>query len=162
MAEVIVSTHCSSIIKGDIVEYTNKIREPFTWGGELELTILAEEFSIEIGVAHVEMMNVYNIGQDKNYQERIYILYDGVHYDALYKKGSGQSKFPTTDDEVYAQAFQAAAAVNSTGGYYNSYTCSLYCDICGMVFKGEEGITDHSLKTRHAAYTQFQPQSFNL
>ena len=80
-------------------EYCDWIQQSTSWGGEIEcifyshslflsyssfhsfsfvVSILSEYFSIEIAVVEIETTNVYIYGENRNYTQRIYLLYDGM------------------------------------------------------------------------------------
>ena len=66
------------------LDYANDILSPYSWGGEIELSILADYYKIEIVTLSAKDYKIKLIyGANKQYKERIYIIYDGTHYDAL-------------------------------------------------------------------------------
>ncbi len=44
----------------------------------------------------------YISGQDESYPNRIFLIYDGIHYDPL--AGSVKTIFPVSDEATYAEA----------------------------------------------------------
>lgn len=88
VANAIVSdTHrFNEIILGKSpLEYAKWIQLPASWGGVPELIVLSEYFKVELAV--VDIVNVRHevFGQDKGYQERVYLIYAGIHYDLCVK-----------------------------------------------------------------------------
>jgi len=55
-----------------------------SWGGGIELAILSEFYSLEINVMDTQHMRINRFGEDREYSSRIFLIYDGIHYDALY------------------------------------------------------------------------------
>lgn len=62
--------------------YAAWIRNPFNWGGEIELQILANHYGLEITVVSMQNAFVLNYAAERA-TERVYLLYSGQHYDAL-------------------------------------------------------------------------------
>jgi ubiquitin thioesterase OTU1 len=64
-------------------EYISDIGNPSKWGGGIEIKIFSEIFKIQIAVVDVQTNRIDLFGQDNNYENTIYILYNGIHYDPL-------------------------------------------------------------------------------
>ncbi|KAK4479473.1 hypothetical protein RD792_014987 [Penstemon davidsonii] len=64
-------------------EYCAWILNPEKWGGAIELAILAEYYGREIAAYDIQTTRCDLYGQDKNFEERVMLIYDGLHYDAL-------------------------------------------------------------------------------
>ncbi|KAL3824626.1 hypothetical protein ACJIZ3_020655 [Penstemon smallii] len=64
-------------------EYCAWILNPQNWGGAIELSILAEFYGREIAAYDIQTTRCDLYGQDKNFEERVMLIYDGFHYDAL-------------------------------------------------------------------------------
>lgn len=56
---------------------------PEHWGGAIELSILARHFAISIAALDVRSRRCDLYGEDQGYAERVFVIYDGIHYDAL-------------------------------------------------------------------------------
>lgn len=74
-------TYCEAVLGMPTVQYVDWIQNPFNWGGENEIGILAAHFDVEIVVVMMEafLCLPYTLGKSG----RIYLLYTGQHYDAL-------------------------------------------------------------------------------
>ena len=59
------------------------IRDPEHWGGGIELAVLAEHYSTELGAVDCQTQRVDLFGQGLGFTERVLLIYDGVHYDLL-------------------------------------------------------------------------------
>ena len=68
--------------------YAAWIRNPFNWGGEIELQILANHYGLEITVVSMQNAFVLNYAAERA-TERVYLLYSGQHYDALVGVAAG-------------------------------------------------------------------------
>ena len=69
-------------------EYIKFIRSPHEYGGEIEIVILAQKFNVAISVVSLTTPpTVLTYGAaaagENDEQERIFVLYNGQHYDAL-------------------------------------------------------------------------------
>lgn len=67
-------------------EYAAWILKGETWGGGIELAILAAHFGIEIAAFDIQTRRVDLFGQGAAAPSRILLLYDGVHYDLIVKQ----------------------------------------------------------------------------
>lgn len=65
-------------------EYCEWIRKPASWGGAIEVSILANYYGIEIDVVDITNALINRFGEDKEYGMRVFLLFDGIHYDPLY------------------------------------------------------------------------------
>lgn len=65
-------------------EYVEWIKKTDSWGGGIELSILAEFYGMQICVVDTQSLHISNFGEDHNYPQSIFLIYDGIHYDPLY------------------------------------------------------------------------------
>lgn len=63
--------------------YCQWILDPDHWGGAIELSILSKHYAIEIVAVDTQNVRLNRFGEDKNYSQRILLIYDGIHYDPL-------------------------------------------------------------------------------
>ncbi|KAK7818929.1 ubiquitin thioesterase otu1 [Quercus suber] len=64
-------------------EYCTWILDSEKWGGAIELSILADYYGREIAAYDIQTTRCDLYGQEKKYSERVMLIYDGLHYDAL-------------------------------------------------------------------------------
>ncbi|PON91995.1 OTU domain containing protein [Trema orientale] len=64
-------------------EYCAWILNSEKWGGAIELAILAEYYGREIAAYDIQTTRCDLYGQEMKYSERVMLVYDGLHYDAL-------------------------------------------------------------------------------
>ncbi|XP_031261907.1 OVARIAN TUMOR DOMAIN-containing deubiquitinating enzyme 2-like isoform X2 [Pistacia vera] len=64
-------------------EYFSWIQDSEKWGGAIELSILADYYGREIAAYDIQTTRCDLYGQEKKYSERVMLIYDGLHYDAL-------------------------------------------------------------------------------
>ncbi|KAI4460344.1 hiv-induced protein-7-like protease [Holotrichia oblita] len=65
-------------------EYCRWIQDDTSWGGAIELSILANYYGVEIAVADTINAIINRFGEDQNFSHRVFLLFDGIHYDPLY------------------------------------------------------------------------------
>jgi len=65
-------------------DYCEWIRNPNSWGGAIEVSILSNFYGIEIAVIDTQSGSISKFGEDKDYPHRVFLIYDGIHYDPLY------------------------------------------------------------------------------
>lgn len=75
-------------------DYVNWIKKPESWGGGIEVSILAEFYGIQISVVDTQSLHISCFGEDQNYPQRMFIIYDGIHYDPLYFEPFSVSSTP--------------------------------------------------------------------
>ncbi|KAL7675289.1 hypothetical protein ACOME3_001552 [Neoechinorhynchus agilis] len=99
---------CKATLGRELDEYFKFIMAPESWGGAIELSILAEIFCVQVKVADIQSGNIYALGGEDGLgrdegahapRTCMYLLYDGVHYDAAYKKIDGQGVITIFDVE---------------------------------------------------------------
>jgi len=74
--------------------------DPSKWGGGIEIKIFTEILKLEIAIVDVQTNRIDIFGQDKNYTSRIYLLYNGIHYDPLVLNFDESSE-PDTDITIF-------------------------------------------------------------
>ena len=62
-------------------EYQEYILNPSNWGGAIELEILADHYKVVICNYQIQTLKKHSFGESKNYDTKVFILYDGIHYD---------------------------------------------------------------------------------
>ena len=78
------ATKYSSVILGkDRDEYVAWILDETSWGGEIELNILAHHYQVEIMAIDVQSLTPLCYGKGPGITKRVFLIYDGIHYDAL-------------------------------------------------------------------------------
>ncbi|GJD12970.1 Ubiquitin thioesterase OTU1 [Galdieria sulphuraria] len=123
-------------------EYSRWILLPETWGGAIELSIL----------------NRY--GEAENYEERVFLLYDGIHYDPIARAFLGASReydvtvFKIWDNEALVGAKSVAEEANKNRQYTDLASFTLMCRNCGAKLKGETSAVEHAKQTGHTNFTE--------
>jgi hypothetical protein len=78
-----------------LLEYT------CSWGGEVEILLLAELLMIQISVVQIETLSILTYSPPSNITPkcRVYLLYTGQHYDSIVSSNGSrtESQFPADD-----------------------------------------------------------------
>ncbi|KAL4201450.1 hypothetical protein AMTRI_Chr02g216150 [Amborella trichopoda] len=94
-------------------EYCAWILDPEKWGGAIELSILADYYGREIAAYDIQTARCDLYGQQgKNYMERVMLIYDGLHYDALVMSPSNDAP-EDFDQTIFLTQNGTIAAVES-------------------------------------------------
>ncbi|KAH9331590.1 hypothetical protein KI387_003698, partial [Taxus chinensis] len=139
-------------------EYCEWILEPRNWGGAIELSILADNYVREIAAYDIQTTRCDLYGQGKGYKERVMLIYDGLHYDAL-----ALSPCKTASDEVDITIFPvdrdgnigvaqvlAESLVEETKrqrNFTDTANFTLRCGVCQQGVVGEKGAVEHATAT---------------
>lgn len=65
-------------------EYCKWILRSDSWGGAIELSILSKFYGLEIAVIDSINAIINRFGEDQHYAQRVFLIFDGIHYDPLY------------------------------------------------------------------------------
>ena len=71
-----------------------------SWGGEIEILILANFKKVQISIVAIASSTILTYSPEVEYSGRIYLLYNGQHYDAIVGVEHGQCVFSTGDQEI--------------------------------------------------------------
>lgn len=141
-------------------EYIEKINDLTTWGGGIELKIFSDIFKIQIASIDVQSGRVDIFGENKNYEKRIYVVYNGVHYDPLVCNEDETSDsetdltiFNSNNDEKLIMFKDYVESIRSKGEYIDTSNISKYvCNICQNTYDSEIKIMEHAEKEKHWDY----------
>ena len=100
-------TYTSAILGSDVNEYSDKLLNLSTWGGAIELGLFSSLYEVEIFAFDFTMPTVYRFGDNNSYDKRVFLVYQGNHYEALafvHDDGRVQEYFATNDDEALRRA----------------------------------------------------------
>jgi ubiquitin thioesterase OTU1 len=139
-------------------DYVKWIKKPESWGGGIELAILAEFYGIQISVVDTQSLHISSFGEDQNYGQQMFIIYDGIHYDPLYLEpltgGATMTMFPTSNARMMDLAMQLAREAHASNQFTDLKNFSLRCQICNTLLKGQEDAQAHAKKTTHASFAE--------
>ncbi|KAL8589302.1 hypothetical protein ACOMHN_039945 [Nucella lapillus] len=143
-------------------KYVQWILNKDSWGGGIELAILANHFQTEIAVVDCQSARIDRFGEDKNFRHRIFLLYDGVHYDSLVLEAPDSTgtilemRFSSSDDAVILQAMDIAREAQSSGQFTDVSGFSLRCLVCRTPLKGQKEAQQHAMSTGHQNYGEYR------
>lgn len=135
-------------------QYSNWILDEKSWGGAIELAILSNHFQVEIVVINTMSATISRFGEDKNYNHRVLLVYDGIHYDPiklcqLDSDELVETIFSTSDDAILIQALDLANEAKSSRQYTDTSNFTLRCLDCRVNLVGEAGAQRHAEETGH-------------
>nr|CAB3267832.1 ubiquitin thioesterase OTU1-like [Phallusia mammillata] len=138
-------------------EYSVWIQCDTSWGGGIELSILSEIYQVEIAAIDIQTQRVDNYGQDENYATRIFLLYDGIHYDPMFmdpqtSKLPHQTIFPKNDDLVLIQALKVAEEAHNARQFTDTANFTLRCLTCNKCLNGQTAAQAHAKETGHGNF----------
>lgn len=90
------TTYSEAILGKPNAEYCEWIKDSNSWGGAIELAVLSGYFGIEIAVVDTINAIINRFGEDQNYGNRVFLMFDGIHYDPLYLEPFDVSTFTST------------------------------------------------------------------
>ncbi|XP_064547438.1 ubiquitin thioesterase Otu1 isoform X2 [Drosophila montana] len=137
-------------------EYCAWIQKADSWGGAIEVSILSNYYGIEIDVVDIQNAIINRFGEDKNFGLRVFLLFDGIHYDPLYMETSQSAApatiFPVEELGVYQQAEQLANEAKSSRQFTNVDKFNLRCLQCDLLLVGQAQAQQHAKATGHANF----------
>lgn len=140
-------------------EYCQWISYSDSWGGGIELSILSQEFDIEICSINVQDLRVdrFNEGRPR----RCILVYSGIHYDTIafvpdgsstYETDSDIKLFDSSDDAILEAARQLCAELRKKHYYTDTQKFSIKCNTCGWKGAGERAAVQHAEETAHTDF----------
>jgi len=142
--------------------YREWIVKSQSWGGEVELLIFSERYHCEIVAYDVSRKRTIKFGEESGFKKRIYLIYDGIHYDALVYNLAPQSAardfdltvFNPADLTVEKQCNTLVEKEFKAGKFVDEYNYTLQCGTCKKKFKGNNEAIAHSKTTGHTNFEQ--------
>ncbi|PWN98320.1 OTU-domain-containing protein [Tilletiopsis washingtonensis] len=169
---IVASPHeYSEVMLGMAPEtYCKRMRQPATWGGAIELAILAQHFATELIAVDVGSGVVHTFGEGQGFEERAWLVYSGIHYDflALLPHPTAPLEFGTTrfpslpaglgledGDELRTAVLDIVAELRARHYYTDTATFALRCGQCRTPLKGEKDATKHAKETGHTQFVEY-------
>ncbi|KIM48893.1 hypothetical protein M413DRAFT_89393 [Hebeloma cylindrosporum] len=137
-------TYTEAILGMPPSQYITTISKPASWGGAIELGILAAHYSTEISSVDVETGRIdhFSPGSGASTGMRAIFIYSGIHYDA-----ASLAPMVEAPDEWHQTLFPIA--------FTNTSTFDLKCEQCGQGLKGEKGARAHAEQTGHVRFGEY-------
>jgi len=164
MREVIASVvssdpgkYCEAYLGRTNADYTRWIQTKEAWGGAIEVQILSEYFQVQIVVVDTLSGSTTVFGETNNFPTRMVLIYDGIHYDALYdtrEDGSEVTVHSVNDESVLEKAKATAKEAKAAHNYTDTAGFTLKCLVCGTRLKGETEAQKHAKTTSHTNFSE--------
>ncbi|XP_006457987.1 hypothetical protein AGABI2DRAFT_148501 [Agaricus bisporus var. bisporus H97] len=162
-------TYNEAILGMAPAQYIQTISRPTTWGGAIELGIIAKHYGAEIASIDVETGRIdrFSPPEDRNNGMRCIVIYSGIHYDAASLAPMSdapsewhQTLFPVVfledeTDPILMAAKKLADILRSKKAYTNTTTFDLKCEQCGQGLKGEKEARAHAEQTGHVRFGEY-------
>jgi len=133
--------------------YTAWITNPDSWGGFVDLIVLSECFQTQISVVSIESLEslhwTHYPDDAQLYDRRLYLLYNGVHYDAVVGTSSNCALhcFSPADEATLTKVEGLAAKWQLQ---LESEAMTIYeCQHCGGYFTSPAECARHNSDTGH-------------
>lgn len=149
--------------------YIATILKPATWGGAIELGILAKHYGTEIASIDVETgrFDRFEPPLEVSTGNRCIVIYSGIHYDAASLAPMAdappewhQTVFPIIsadeDDPILSAAKELATILRGKKAYTNTSTFDIKCEDCGKGLKGEKDARMHAQETGHVRFGEYE------
>lgn len=150
-------------------DYISTILKPSTWGGAIELAILAKHYNTEISSIDVETGRIdhFTPSPDADSGNRTILIYSGIHYDAatLAPIKDAPEDFHQTiipvrgstpeTDPILKAAKGLADKLRAKKAFTNTSTFTLKCQNCGKGLTGEKEARAHAAETGHVNFGEY-------
>lgn len=147
------TNYSEAILGKPIDKYCEWIQDDKSWGGAIELSILANHYGVEIVAVDTINAIINRFGEDQSYPHRVFLLFDGIHYDPLYLEPFDGSKietiFPAEDERLLQEAVQLAQEAKSSRQFTDVDKFTLKCLVCNVCLKGQTQAQEHARQTGH-------------
>ncbi|KAE8654233.1 calcium-dependent protein kinase 9-like isoform 1 [Hibiscus syriacus] len=143
-------------------EYCSWILDSEKWGGAIELSILAYYYGREI--AAYDPVVIY---MEKKFSQRVMLIYDGLHYDALAMspfdgapEEFDQTIFAVQKDKTIGPVEGLALNLVKDQQRKRSYTgnanFTLRCGVCQIGVVGQKEAVEHAQATGHVNFQEYR------
>ncbi|XP_044262431.1 ubiquitin thioesterase OTU1 [Tribolium madens] len=137
-------------------EYCAWIQDDKSWGGAIELAILSNHYGFEIAVVDTINAIINRFGEDQHYTLRIFLMFDGIHYDPLFLESLDganiQTIFPTDDEKILNEAQELAREAKSSRQFTDVNKFTLKCMNCNVFLNGQLQAREHAQTTGHTNF----------
>ena len=149
----------SAVLGKERNDYITWILSKKSWGGYIELCILSEHLGVDIVAIDVSSLSVTETGKSGR---AIFLIYDGIHYDALARGVEGdesrdQTVFAGSNerDGALAEALALAKAAKEARKFTDTSNYTLRCLVCQVALKGNKEAAAHATATGHQNFGEF-------
>lgn len=94
-------------------------------------------------------------GEDRSYAKRIFLIYDGIHYDCVVERGPEERRaFDRDDSEALEGATAIGAEANRARRFTDLAAFALRCLVCGQGLTGAADAQAHAAATGHTNFAE--------
>ncbi|KAI5793875.1 hypothetical protein DFH27DRAFT_567620 [Peziza echinospora] len=167
-------TYNPTVLGQPIDDYCSWITMESSWGGGIELSILAQFFDIEIismdvsSAATIRFNEPTSTSEGNKNHKFCVVVYSGIHYDALalspltaysFSSPSPESDIRIFDMDKDQDVLQGARELVSKLKERNYFTdtnkFTIKCEQCNAAFVGEKEAVKHAKQTGHSAFGEY-------
>ncbi len=156
-------TYTEALLGRPPAAYASLMEEASTWGGAIEISAFAAFFAVEIAAVDVQSGRIDRFGEGCGHANCAYILYNGIHYDAIVQSPVGgdavtagdRTVFPVDDIAILSQVLLLAEEARRMHRYTDVAHFTLACLTCGAAVVGEGDARQHSRATGHQGYAEY-------
>jgi ubiquitin thioesterase OTU1 len=154
-------TYSDVVLQRPRDEYCRWIQDPNSWGGYVDTRAIAEYFDVDVVTVDVQTGTVTHYRDSA--QVRCYIVYSGIHYDALAVVPAGIdatvtgfdiTQFNAGDEDVLKAAKEIAKILKDRHYFTDTAGFELKCNDCGWTGNGEKAAQAHGEATGHSNFSE--------
>jgi ubiquitin thioesterase OTU1 len=143
-------------------EYAKWIQVPSSWGGQIELSVLSRLLKIEIVALDIIRNRCDTYGKELECRRRIFVIYDGIHYDAVAYCFDQQlpldmdtTIFSPNDTFVFERALDLCEQEHRRKAFTDTSNFTLRCLVCQQGLQGHASATQHAQRTGHSNFAEY-------
>ncbi len=145
-------------------EYARWIQDNEKWGGDVDMRILGDLLGLVIKAVNIQTGQIFSFGNQEGDPNVIFVLYDGIHYDAIVMKTEDASGVTikkifalnsAEDIEMEKMSKELAARLKEQRQFTNTSTFTLRCMVCSEGLTGETEAQDHAKRTGHQNFSEY-------
>lgn len=145
-----LDAECQADSGKDSLSYADWIIKPDSWGGFIDLHILSGYLGIQICAVCIRTLRVESFPNEPVGDARIFLLFDGIHYDCIVAAGAGKAGvFSSKDDLTLSKAVGIAMELQEQKQFTDTANFTLQCQHCFTLLKGEADAQKHAKETGH-------------
>lgn len=137
--------------------YARWIQQSDKWGGAIELSIFSDIYGVEIGSFDVQSGRMDLFGEGRGFNNRVYLQYTGIHYEAFYQKQTvNRTIFPSDDTQITEMIMELVMAARAAHKYTDTSQFTLRCGECRVGLRGQEEAQKHARDTNHFKFIEYE------
>jgi len=134
----------------DSLAYADWIAKSDSWGGFIDIHILSAYLGVQISAVCIRTLRVESFPHEPIGDARIFLLYDGIHYDCITTAGAERAGiFGTKDDLPLSKAVAIALELQEMKQFTDTANFTLQCQHCFKLLTGEADAQKHAKETGH-------------